>query len=225
MDFELNAIETRIIGSLAEKELTTPDYYPMTMNALLNACNQKSNRDPVVDYNEDNVLDTLDELRAKGLSIRITGGGGRVPKHRHTLRETLKIDRKELSVVCVLMLRGPQTVGEIRGRTGRMCDFERLDEVEEVLANLARREAGALVQRLPRQAGHKEARYAHLLSGQLDQQEIEAQPVTDSPQIAAPRPPSQLEGRVAKLEEKVEELQTEMNLLRGQLETFRQQFE
>jgi len=225
MDFELNAMETRIIGSLGEKDLTTPDYYPMTMNALLNACNQKTNRDPVVNYNEDEVLDTLEDLRAKGLSTRITGGGGRVPKHRHTLRETLKIDRKELSILCVLMLRGPQTVGEIRGRTGRMCEFEGLEDVEEVLDRLARREEGALVQRQPRQPGHKEARYAHLLSGQPAQQDEESVPVAEPSQIVPARSATQLEDRVAELEKKVEELQSELNLMRGELEAFRQQFE
>jgi uncharacterized protein YceH (UPF0502 family) len=195
------------------------------MNALLNACNQKTSRDPVVKYEEDEVLDTLEGLRAKGLSVRMTGGGGRVPKHRHTLRETLKIDRKELSVLCVLMLRGPQTVGEIRGRTGRMCEFDGLGEVEETLDRLARREERPLVRRLPRQAGRMEARYVHLLTGQPAQEDFEPPPVAEAPQVVAPRPASRLEDRVAELEQKVEELQSELALIKGQMETFRQQFE
>src|ERR1700674_1023197 len=136
----LHPTEVRVLGALVEKEITTPEYYPLTLNALLNACNQKSSREPVVSYGEDTVSQALVQLRNKGLGVRITGAGHRVEKYGHRLGEKLNLGRRELALLCVLMLRGPQTVGELRGRTERMHDFADLEEVERVLETLAAHE-------------------------------------------------------------------------------------
>ena len=133
----LHPTEVRVLGALVEKEITTPEYYPLTLNALVNACNQKSSREPVVNYGEDTVSQALTLLRNKGLGLRITGAGHRVEKYGHTLGEKLNLGRREMALLCVLMLRGPQTVGELRGRTERMHDFEDLEEVERCLEALA----------------------------------------------------------------------------------------
>ena len=135
----LHPTEVRVLGALVEKEITTPEYYPLTLNALVNACNQKSSREPVVNYGEDTVSQALTLLRNKGLGVRITGAGHRVEKHGHTLGEKLNLGRREMALLCVLMLRGPQTVGELRGRTERMHDFGDLEEVERCLEALAAR--------------------------------------------------------------------------------------
>src|SRR6202034_2665889 len=160
MDFSLDADEVRVLGSLLEKEITTPEYYPLSLNALLNACNQKSNRDPVVHFDEDTVERALYTLRDKGLTVNITGAGSRVPKFGHRLSEKLNLGRRELAVLCELMVRGPQTLGELRTRAERMHPFDDLAEVESVLDRMPE-----LVTKLPRRPGEKEARYAHLLSG------------------------------------------------------------
>ncbi len=164
---DLSEIETRILGSLVEKEITTPDYYPLTLNALTNACNQKNNRDPVVSFDEASVLRGIEQLRERKLVSTVTGAGIRVPKYKHSFRESYDLTAEETSVLCLLMLRGPQTVGELRNRSGPMHSFATLDDVQRTLDTLqgsgSRRE---MVVRLPRQAGHKEARYAHLLAGE-----------------------------------------------------------
>ena len=136
-------MEARVLACLLEKEITTPEYYPMSLNALVNACNQKSNRDPVVSYDDDAVEEVLEALRAKGLAVRTTGAGSRVPKHSHRLGERLNLGRREMAILCELMLRGPQTVGELRNRADRMHPFDDLQEVELVLERLAAREEGA----------------------------------------------------------------------------------
>src|SRR4029077_19733002 len=141
----LNEIECRVLGSLIEKEITTPEYYPLTLNALVNACNQKSSSEPVVSYGEDTVSEALAQWRNKGLGLRITGAGHRVEKYGHTLGEKLNLGRREMALLCVLMLRGPQTVGELRGRTERMHNFEDLEEVERCLEALAARDPDPLV--------------------------------------------------------------------------------
>ncbi len=153
MDWQLDAAELRVLGALMEKEKTTPEYYPMSVNALLNACNQKTNRDPVVNYDEETVETALHGLREKGLSARISGGS-RVAKHEHRFTERCNLGRREEAVLCVLMLRGPQTVGELRGRTERLYNFDDLESVENTLQRLA--EIG-FVKQLPRQAGYKES--------------------------------------------------------------------
>jgi len=207
MDWQLDAAELRVLGALMEKEKTTPEYYPMSLNALVNACNQKSNRDPVVNFDEETVEIALEGLRNKGLSARISGGG-RVAKHEHRFTERCNLGRREEAVLCVLMLRGPQTVGELRGRTERLYNFEDLEGVENTLNRLA--EIG-FVKRLPRQAGYKEQRWAQLLAGDVEVPEESAAP------IASERGPSDRE-RIAVLEEEVAEL-------KRAFEDFRRNFE
>jgi hypothetical protein len=220
----LNETEVRVAGSLVEKQVTTPDYYPLTLNALVNACNQISNRDPVVKYGERIVEDAVESLRAKNLVYIFYGAESRVPKYKHMMREVYTLSPQELAVVCVLMLRGPQTVGEIRGRTGRLHEFAELREVEETLDGLARRDE-PLVLKLPRQTGRKDARYAHLLSGTPEFEEQGEEAAAH----ASTRPSSSTraaEGeRVARLEAEVEALRGEVAELRRQLEEFRKQFE
>jgi uncharacterized protein len=198
----LDAAEVRVLGALLEKEATTPEYYPLSLNALVNACNQKSNRDPVVDYDEDTVFDALNRLREKKLALTITGSG-RVEKYAQRISETLNLGRRELAVVCTLLLRGPQTLGEIKDRSERMFSFADLSETESVLDKLAALPAGALLKKLPRQPGQKEARYAHLLSG-----ELASEPAPQaSPSTAPPT-------RVAQLEQELHQLRTELNELK-----------
>jgi uncharacterized protein len=205
MDFSLDADEVRVLGSLLEKEITTPEYYPLSLNALLNACNQKSNRDPVVHFEEETLERVLYTLRDKGLTVNITGAGSRVPKFGHRLSEKLNLGRRELAILCELMVRGPQTLGELRGRAERMHHFDEIDEVETVLDRMSE-----LVTKLPRRPGEKEARYAHLLSG--------------VPEMAPPSPE-----RVADLvgpprSERMAELEAEVARLRSEFEDLKQQF-
>ncbi|MCU1232299.1 MAG: hypothetical protein JWP63_266 [Candidatus Solibacter sp.] len=194
MDWQLDAAELRVLGALMEKEATTPDYYPMSLNGLVNACNQKSNREPVVNFDEETVETALHELRAKGLASRISGES-RVPKHEQRFVEKFNLGRREAAAMCVLMLRGPQTVGELRGRTERIFTFDDLEGVESTLNRLAEIE---FVKKLPRQAGFKEQRWAQLLAGDVEAGEEAA------PEIAG-RGPSDRE-RIAVLEQEVAEL-------------------
>jgi hypothetical protein len=158
----LHPVEIRVLGSLLEKEITTPEYYPLTLNALVNACNQKSSRDPVVNYEEEPVQQALALLRHKGLAVRISGAGHRVEKYAHSLGERLNLGRRESAVLCVLMLRGPQTAGELRGRTERMHEFAEIADVEHCLESLAQRTPEPLVASMPR------GRWCHLLGGGPD---------------------------------------------------------
>ena len=209
-----------MLGSLVEKQVTTPDYYPLTMNALVHACNQISNRDPVVQYDERQVSEAVDSLRLKNLVYIFYGAESRVPKYKHMMREVLSLSPSELAALCVLMLRGAQTVGEVRGRTGRLYEFADLREVETTLEGLVQRDE-PLITKLPRQAGRKEARYAHLLSGQpVVDEEPEGQPAS-----AAPRTRAGDSERVARLEAEVERLSGELAEMRRQFEEFRKQFE
>jgi uncharacterized protein YceH (UPF0502 family) len=220
----LSPEEIRVLGSLFEKENTTPDYYPLSLNALVAACNQKSSRDPVVSYTEDTVMTALDGLRQKGLARVITSAeGGRVPRYRHLFAEAFSLSQPEATALCVLMLRGPQTVGEIRGRTNRIYDFASLAEVQETLDGLTQRIPRPLVAQLARQAGTKEPRYAHLLGGEP----VEGEPAGASgPAIeqAAPAASETLR-RLEQLEAEVESLRAEVGELRQALEVFRKQFE
>ncbi|MGA2268504.1 MAG: YceH family protein [Bryobacteraceae bacterium] len=206
MDAHLDAAETRVLGSLLEKEIATPDYYPLSLNALVNACNQKSNREPVVAYDGETVESALDGLRAKGLALRMVGGDSRVPKHGQRFTEKFNLGRREAAVLCVLMLRGPQTVGELRGRSERLYTFDGLEAVEDTLNRLA--EMG-FVMKLPRQTGYKEQRWAQLLAGDVEVAE-EAAPTAE-------RGPSDRE-RIAALERAMAEL-------RQEFEEFRKKFE
>src|SRR5947209_5474187 len=164
MDFQLDAAEARVLGSLLEKEATTPEYYPLSLNALVNACNQKSNREPVVDYDEATVREGINGLRMKKFAFIIEGS--RVTKYSQRISETLNLGRRELAVLCTLLLRGPQTLGEIKDRSERMFSFADLEETERALQRLSEWPDGPLVLKLPRQPGQKEARYGHLLAGE-----------------------------------------------------------
>jgi hypothetical protein len=216
----LGAEEARVVGALIEKQVTTPEYYPLTMNALVNACNQISNRDPVVSYDERTVAHAIETLRAKGLAREVRTADGRVPKYRQVLEEALNLTRAELAVVCVLLLRGPQTAGELRARTERLYPFSDISFVESTLEGLAAREPRPLVVKLPRQTGHKESRYAHLLSGEVRVEEAEAR-VESAARAARPGG----DERVGQLEAEVAALRQELAELRGQFAEFRKQFE
>ncbi len=200
MDWQLDAAETRVLGALLEKEIATPDYYPLSLNALVNACNQKSNREPVVSYDEGTVETSLSGLREKGLALRITGSDSRVPKHAQRFTEKFNLGRREQAVMCVLMLRGAQTLGEVRGRSERLYTFDDLEAVESTLHRLA--EMG-FVKKLPRHAGFKEPRYGHLLAGDVEvSEETDAAPARglgDRDRIAA------LEAGLADLRREFEE--------------------
>ncbi len=217
MNVELDAIEVRVLGSLVEKDLTTPDYYPMTVSALTNACNQKSNRDPVMSLSDNQVLDALGSLSQKYLAWEKGGAGGRVPRYAHklsgTLTKTFEFSRRQLAVLAVLFLRGPQTAGEIRARTTRMCEFQDLGEVEETLMELAVRDDGPYVIELPREAGRRECRYAHLFSGEVDLASFQAQ----GPAADAGESDAELGRRVSVLEEQVAALTEELAALRREL--------
>jgi uncharacterized protein YceH (UPF0502 family) len=213
MQLVLDAEEVRVLGSLLEKEITTPEYYPLSLNALLNACNQKSNRDPVVHFDEETLERAVYTLRDKGLLVSITGAGSRVPKYSHRLSEKLNLGRRELAVLCELMLRGPQTLGELRTRAERMHSFDDLAEVESVLDRMPE-----LAVKLPRRPGEKEARYAHLLSGVP---EFANPPADEAAEAAAP-PRS---GRIAELEAEVAQLRREIDDLKQQFAAFQKQFE
>ncbi len=219
MEMLLGDVEIRVLGCFIEKEMTTPDYYPLTLNALTTACNQKSNRDPVVAYDEPTVVRALDRLRHLGLAMQ-AGSGGRVPRYRHSLVEKLHLENEELAALAELMLRGPQTVGEIRGRADRMHPFESLEEVERILQSLAEREP-AFVVRLPRQPGRKECRYTHLLAGEPD---LTAEEPAASPEPATLQVRAEND-RIAALEAEVAALREELNLLKGDMAAFRAQFE
>ena len=218
MDILLNEIEVRVLGSLIEKDITTPDYYPLSLNALVNACNQKNNRDPVMALAEEAVREALTSLQEKRLAGPASGADSRVTKYEHRLQEVFNFDRRETAVLCVLLLRGPQTPGELRGRTERMYRFEALDDVLSTLQKLIQREP-PLAKMLTRQPGTKEARYAHLLAG--DVRGWEAAPAAASAVASS----SHDSGRIARLEEELASLQREVADLKQQLASFRQQFE
>ena len=209
----LTDMETRVLGSLVEKQVTTPEYYPLTLNALTLACNQKNNRNPVTSYSENQVADALESLREKNLAYVFYGSTSRVPKYKHVMPEVMHLSHPELALMCVLMLRGAQTLGELRGNASRLHDFSSLEEVEETLNGLITRDPEPLVARLPRQSGQKEGRFAHLLSGEID---LEA--LTENTPAATP-------ARRTSLEQKVEELAAEVQQLKEQFEQFRKQFE
>ena len=209
----LNAVEARILGSLIEKDITTPDYYPQTLNALVNACNQSNNRDPVVSFGEADVVRGLDLLREKKLAFMFQGADSRVAKFGHRIAESLELARPETAVLCVLLLRGPQTVGEIRGRTARMHEFGSLEETEASLNLLMARAPQPLAVRLPRQPGMKEQRFAHLLSGDV------AAPA--APPAAEPAAPPDND-RLAKLEAEAAALRAEVAELTRHVAELRQ---
>jgi uncharacterized protein len=221
MDTFLSDIETRVLGSLVEKQVTTPEYYPLTLNALTLACNQKNNRSPVTTYSEEQVAQAVESLREKNLTYLFYGSTSRVPKYKHVMTEVMHLSHAELAVLCVLMLRGAQTPGELRGNASRLHEFSGLEEVEQTLSELISRDPDRLVVRLPRQPGQKEIRFAHLLSGEP---ELDAVVETEraSAASAARRGGSE---QVAQLEKKVDALTAEVQRLNEQFQEFKKQFE
>ncbi|MDD5772053.1 MAG: YceH family protein [bacterium] len=217
MDIILTAVEARVLGSLIEKEITTPEYYPLSLNALTNACNQKSNRDPVMKLDETTIVRALDNLRAKLLVWHTTTMEGRVPKYKHNM-ETLKFSSLQLPVICELFLRGPQTLGELRTHTERMHKFKDLGEVEAVLQTLMDPAFGPYVTHLPREAGRKERRYAHLFCGEVSVN------LTPPPEAAAIEVQSENK-RIDILEQNIASLQKEVEILKDQFAGFKKQFE
>jgi hypothetical protein len=221
MRVELDSLEARVIGCLIEKQVTTPDQYPLSLNALVSACNQKSNRDPVLSLDEATVQHILDALSRKHLLLERSGFGSRVPKYQHLFCNTeygsLKFSPQELAVVCELLLRGAQTPGELRSRASRMASFTDVSDVEAVLQALQQRESGPLVARLPREPGRRESRYMHLFGGEPIPQAAEAdEPAQEvSPAVGS----GALEGRVAALEAKVATLRAELEELKARAVT------
>lgn len=216
----LTETEIRVLGSLIEKQITTPEYYPLTLNALTAACNQKNNRNPVMSLTESEVEQALDSLREKNLAYVFHGSTSRVPKFKHVAPEVLQLNPAELGAMCVLMLSGPQTVGEIRTRGSRLHQFSGLEEVDETLRGLSTRDPDPLVVKLARQPGQKDARYVHLLTG--------APAVAEEAQTATASSPARRKGesdRVAELEQKVESLTQQVEDLTRQFAEFRKQFE
>ena len=217
----LNEVEVRVLGSLIEKQVTTPEYYPLTLNALTLACNQKNNRNPVVSFDEAEVAKAIDSLRKKNLVYLFYGSNNRTPKYKNMMTKVFHLNSKELAVMCILMLRGPQTVGEIRGRADRLYVFTGLEEIEETLNSLLAKDLQALVAKLPRQPGQKEVRYTHLLAGEVstdNQAEIEDKEIgVAHSQIRA--------DRYSSLENQVEALRAQVESFRQDFEEFRKQFD
>ena len=218
MDIKLTESEVRVLGALIEKDITTPEYYPLSLNALVNACNQKSNRDPVMQLDEDAVRDALGGLQEQRMAGPARGADSRVTKYEQRLQEVFNFTRPEIAVLCVLLLRGPQTPGELRGRTERLHHFETLDDVQSALQKLMQRDP-PLAKLLPRQPGTKESRYAHLFAGDVVEPEMPVHAAT-----GVERNPKDAE-RIARLEEEVAELRREVVEVKDQLERFRRQFE
>ena len=216
----LNQIEVRVLGSLIEKQVTTPEYYPLTLNSLTLACNQKNNRSPVTAFTESQVEEALNSLREKNLAYVFHGSTSRVPKFKHVAPEVLHLTPPEMAVMCVLMLSGPQTVGEIRTRGSRLYDFSGLEEVDETLHALSTKDTDPMVVKLPRQPGQKDARFVHLLSGEVNVEQL----TEEQPSVRATRRSSDDE-RIEKLEAQVETLTSEVENLRQQFEQFKKQFE
>jgi len=214
----LTDIEVRVLGALVEKQVTTPEYYPLTINSLMLACNQKNNRNPITAYSEEQVAQTVENLREKNLAYVFYGSTSRVPKYKHVMTEVLHLSQPQLALMCVLMLRGSQTAGELRERASRLHEFFSLEEVEATLNSLISREPETLVTRLPRQVGQKEIRFAHLLAG-----EVALDSVTETP--APRRTSTQQIDRVAKLEGDVGLLKNQVGELQQQFENFKKQFE
>lgn len=216
MDILIIDTEVRVLGCLMEKEITTPDYYPLSLNALTNACNQKSNRDPIVDYDEETVVRALEGLKEQQLTRQ--SNVSRVPKFEQNFTVSHKLVKREAAVLCVLLLRGPQTVGEIRGRTERLYRFAGLEEVEETLGSLA--DLGYVV-RLPRQPGRKESRFMHLLSGEPEVEQEGAVPAGPAILVRS----RGADERIVALTEEVSELRRELQELKQAFSDFKDQFD
>lgn len=214
----LNEYEVRVIGALVEKHITTPDYYPLTLNALVTACNQKNNRNPVVAYDEETVRRALDGLREKNIAYVFHGSESRVPKYGHLFPKAYDLNPAEVAILCVLMLRGPQTPGELRTRAANMHSFASLAEVESTIEGLLARTDDPIIVRLPRQTGMKESRYAHLLSGPVDFDPVEVRTIGAATT-------GNREDRLARLEQETQMLKRELDELQEQFAAFKRQFE
>jgi uncharacterized protein YceH (UPF0502 family) len=219
----LTEIETRVLGSLIEKDITTPDYYPLSLNALVNACNQKNNREPVTYFDEQTVREALSTLQEKRLACPAGGADSRVTKYEHRLQEVFNFDRREIAVLCVLLLRGPQTPGELRSRADRMYHFDALEDVVSTLDRLNQRDP-PLATVLPRQPGTKEARYMHRYSGQPQAAAVSSI-APDSPAQSFAQSTASTTDRISHLEQEVSRLREEVSTLQQQMDTFRKQFE
>ena len=211
MDIDLSPVEARVVGSLMEKERATPQNYPLTLNSTLNACRQKSNRDPVMDLEEVTVFRALEQLMAKGVVQRLISDDARVPKYRQTFTDKVGVNDAEAAAICVLLLRGPQTPGEIRGRTERLHKFESLAEATHTVQQLLNREPEPYIVQLPRQPGTKESRYAHLFSGEVEFEAVE--------------PVEAVAVTIQAENERMDELETEVRALRSEIEGIKVQFE
>lgn len=214
----LNDVEIRVLGSLVEKQLTTPEYYPLTLNALVAACNQKNNRNPVVAYDEQTVANALESLREKNLTYVFYGSTSRVPKYKHVLPEVMRLTPPQVAIMCVLMLRGSQTPGELRGNGSRLYEFSGLEEVEQTLNSLIANDTEPLVVRLPRQPGQKEVRFMHLLSGNIDAEALAVETPVVTPRVRE-------SDRINQLETEIASLKSEVEKLREQFGEFKKQFE
>ncbi len=217
---KLSPLETRVLGALMEKAITTPEYYPLTLNSLTLACNQKTSRDPITSYDDDEVLYGLDQLRDKGVVLRVDVSGSRVPKFRHSLTDKWDLDSPSYALLCVLFLRGAQTLGQLRQRTDRLYAFDSLGEVESTLESMADREdePHILVQRLPRSPGTKEIRYRHAFADLPDPAETTEDQHETVSTAPGSSPISALEGRIVELESRLEQLSQ-------QFDEFRKQFD
>ncbi len=215
MDILLSSVEVRVLGALIEKELTTPQYYPLSLNSLINACNQKSNRNPIMNLDEETVKWTLDELRFKKLAWKTTAAGDRVSKYKHSISAVYKFTKKEVSILAELFLRGAQTLGELLTHTARFVEFKDLDEVETVVQNFIDTEAGPFVIKLPREIGRRENRYAHLFCGEVEVK------------VAAKKLEPLQESEIKKLQmenKRLHVLEEEIALLKDELENLREEF-
>ncbi len=206
----LNAQELRVLGALIEKAKVTPEYYPMTINGIMVACNQKSSRKPVVNYDEQTIVLTLDTLKKKGLVSTVTGGGSRTTKYKHNLASVYQLIPEEMAVICLLLLRGPLTPGEINSNSGRLYEFDDLEEVQSVLEKLSASEP-SFVTTLARQTGQKEIRYVHLLGGGIDIFQ------EDTPEVASSLPIEELESRLSKVETELAEMKAAFDALMKEL--------
>ncbi len=220
MDVVLNEYELRVLGALVEKQIATPDYYPLSLNALMNGCNQKSHRDPVVSYDEATVARAIDGLKEKKIIYVFHGSEARVPKYGHLFPKAYELNEVEVAVMCVLILRGPQTPGELRSRTSHLHNIEQLSDVETTLQSLSSREQ-PLVVRMARLPGARESRYAHLFGGPVSVDDVTASPKTE---LATPRVPVD-DGRLARFEEEIRSMRREIDELKQEFAKFKSQFE
>jgi len=218
MDFTLNAVEARVLGVLIEKERTTPEYYPLSLNALTAACNQKSSRDPVMNLSDTEVMNAIETLRNKKLAWQLSTAGGRVPKFEHNMPALFSFSAAEISIICVLLLRGAQTPGEIRNHCDRLHSFPSIDEVEKTLRQLTEMEGGPFVKELPKQPGRKENRYVQLFTGEPDLTIYESG-------AAVTRIESPGEDRITKIEREIAEMRQMLMGLQEEFEKFKKMLE